>query len=865
MKTQNTRHPQRNNPHGIFPKHTTKPIAMNTRVQRRNWVRLISVLLSCWYPLGAVAADAGHPSATTDPTSSVKRKGSDVTFPQTVPQWISFLPGEDTMRLATHRSVRSSIEILEENKQKLALWTFLPGMHVSSSLMEDGLSYTSLGVPGSSQFEIGKPKIPVFSQWLLVPNGMNVTIRTNPGIPLVFHEIDIAPAQPPMLDSVNAPTPPFKKEMTVYGADRDYPGLLAEIEPVKRIQGQDCTLVWIYPYQYNPVQRQLRVFVDLTVDVEFQGRVRPSMGNTRSRQFEMIWKRLALNAEGVLGMQCDVDSGLLNPRNNEDLNNHFTNVLSDGNGLLGGCNLLIISPPEFARAANTLAEWKRLKGIRTKVVTTDLTGTTVHTIQDFIKATRLWTPAPQYILLLGDAEHIPCFYKMTHASDGSKPTKGGVIQGKVASDRYYADIDDGETDLFVGRLPVNTGPEAQAVVDKTISYERTPPDPVHHASFYETAALCAYFQDDDNDGYADRRFIKTSEDIFDYLTNRINKTAQRIYETNSDNPTNGPRQNAYLFENDIPGMPLPSSLHGSVFAWDGDYRDITEAFSRGCFLATYRGHGGRIKQCDDISGYYSGGWDQPEFDEDNAHLLKNSYLTPVVFSITCQAGWFDNETDRDGFEFFSYEGNGTIYRTVSTDKNDESLCEALVCNPDGGAVGVIGCTRNSYSVCNDRLTWGLMDAIWPDFIEYHQGDHGDAEAIYRMGPVLEYGRMYMRGKFWNDNYLKTQLDTIHWFGDPTLEIWTDVPQQISVYHPMQISKETPVDMSITVKMNQERLSNAQVTISHASIPGDYWTGLTDKTGTIVFPGIYLSQTGDYDIVVTAHNCLPYEGKIHSMD
>ena len=759
--------------------------------------------------------------------------------------------------------------MLEKGKQKLALWTFLPGMNMSDSLMDDGLSYTNLRVPGSSQSEIGQPDIPVFSQWLLVPNGMSVAIKTHPGVPLVFNDIDISPVQAPMLDSLNASAPPFRKDMRVYRTDSDYPGLMAETEPVKQIQGQDSTLLWIYPFQYNPVQRQLRVFVDLVVDIEFQGSVKPSLEDSHSRQSETIWHKLAINTQDVLDIQRRARRDLLHPPNEYDPANRLEGGQKRNNDLLRSrsSRLLIVTHPEFESAANALAEWKRLKGIRTTVVTTEQTGVSAHRIQNFIKVIRRREWSLEYILLLGDAEYIPCFYKTVHASDEYTPVSGGAMQGKVASDRYYGDTnDDGETDLFVGRLPVNTGAEALAAVAKTISYERTPPDPVYHASFYETAALCAYFQDRDTDGYADRRFTKTSEDVFDYLTNRVNKSVQRIYTNDSDiYPTNGPTDRFYLFENDSPGMPLPGYLRRPVFAWDGDTPGVTEAFDRGCFLVTYRGHGGRIMQCDDVSGYYPGGWDKPEFDEENARFLKNSLLTPVVFSTTCQTGWFDNETDRDGFEFFSYEGNGTIYRTVSTYSDDESLCEALVCNPDGGAVGVIGCTRNSYSGYNDRLVWALMDAIWPDFIEYHQGEHGDASPIYQIGAVLDYGRKYLRTKFKNDDVLRTELDTIHWFGDPTLEIWTDVPQVSTVEHPTQIHKQTPVDISITVEKEEHGLANAQVTLSNASIPEDYWTGLTDSTGTITFPGISLSQAGDYDIVVTAHNCLPYEGKIVSTD
>jgi hypothetical protein len=46
-------------------------------------------------------------------------------------------------------------------------------------------------------------------------------------------------------------------------------------------------------------------------------------------------------------------------------------------------------------------------------------------------------------------------------------------------------------------------------------------------------------------------------------------------------------------------------------------------------------------------------------------------------------------------------------------------------------------------------------------------------------------------------------------------------------------------------------------------PDDYWTGLTNTSGQVTFAGVTTSQWGDYNVVVTIHNHIPYEGIIAS--
>ena len=756
-----------------------------------------------------------------------------------------------------------TVQAVSSSAKRLTLVVSLPGAGASDVLLQQSRPDLSLAAAGAGQLEVGRPDLPVFGQWVLVPNGATLSLRVDPGQPVIYDDIDVLPVQPPRPDSPGAADPQFTVDAVTYSTDADYPGVLAHAEPVRVVRGQNCTVVWLYPYQYNPVTRRLSVYKNLVVELDFDGDIRPTTRRLRSAGFENVLGNLAINADEVLAAQSKISPSadgaatlLSAPAD--------TTLDRIGNGQTVGCDYLIICDPAFRTAAESLVDWKRLSGFRTRYVTTEQTGPTAAEIESYVDSSqRQWYPPPSYVLLLGDAEYIPCFYELTHASDEGRTD--ALMQGKVASDRYYGDTnEDGIADVFVGRLPVDTAGEAQVAVDRIINYERTPPDPATYPDFYTNFAAIAYFDDYlPKDGYADTRFVRTSEDVFLYL-NDAGYNGSRIYSHDAGvEPTHF--STGLVFENDGGGgRDLPDHLLAPFFEWNAGTANITDAIDSGAFLVTYRGHGSRFMRSAPRGWSYPGGWIHPEFQEHHAAALINGSLTPVVFSATCMTGWFDNETDDPQYEVYS---NGSIVRPYESEPDDESLCENFIVNSDGGAVGVIGATRVSYAGRNDRLVWGWMDAIWPDFIEHNNGAYGDSNPIYQMGPVFEYGKQYMLTKYsYEWDYTKTTVDEFVLFGDPTMEIRTAIPHRLTaadVAHPSAVDVGQLGDLTVSVGKGPDALAGARVTISRAAAPDDYWTDLTDESGKATFIRFATTQRGDYNIVVTAHDCIPYEGIIAS--
>ncbi|MFQ6061533.1 MAG: C25 family cysteine peptidase, partial [Thermoplasmata archaeon] len=123
-----------------------------------------------------------------------------------------------------------------------------------------------------------------------------------------------------------------------------------------------------------------------------------------------------------------------------------------------GAKMIIVTPDLYYDEVLPLAQWKTQKGIKTYVAKLSETGSQPSQIKFFLQNAYLnWDPAPEYVLLVGDANDIP-------------------VPGSPPSDNYYATLegDDIFNDVYIGRFPASNAQEAAVMVSKTVNYERNP-------------------------------------------------------------------------------------------------------------------------------------------------------------------------------------------------------------------------------------------------------------------------------------------------------------------------------------------------------------------------------------------------------
>ncbi len=576
------------------------------------------------------------------------------------------------------------------------------------------------------------------------------------------------------VDLVGTPEPVFTMDHGFYQSDIQYPDNQAIIFSNQNYKGQNIFMVRICPFSYNPYTQTLIVH----------------------RRFEIIAENLS---SGITNSNIYVSATGRSVLKNVTVNQAFNVPVQKSQELDNAPVYMIITHEDYIDAANAIATWREQTGYKTEIYSSSYwTATDVtNTIRN-----RYFSPLqkPDYLLLIGDHNKLPG--NQYNTSLGIFPTDKPYVCLDGAND-YVADI-------AIGRVSVTSASQANTVVQKIIQYEK---NPVMQASFYETALSAAYYQDDNSDSYADRRFAQTAEEILQYLTTQTGKTVNRVYYTGS---TKTPLywNNTYYSA----GESVPTYLRKPGFPWTGNANNIRTFINDGTFIVYHRDHG------------YDLGWGDPAFNNTNVASLDNPDKWPIVASINCQTGKF---------------------------LVPECFSEAFLRHANGGAVGVFGHAEVSYSGYNDGIAMGVIDAIFaqpgliPNFTGtgHVSGTITPHDSILTMGDVADQALLRMM-QTWGDDWGlgAYQHNIFHYFGDPATRIFTQMPVVITASHQNSIHCQ-----DTTLQINSCNIQDAMATLlADGQLIG--MTYLQNGSGSIVF-----SPTASNNLVLTisAPNTKPY--------
>lgn len=565
--------------------------------------------------------------------------------------------------------------------------------------------------------QVGAPALPARNEIIAMPRKANGIITILESNYYEYSGFMVHPALKPARDTEGAPEPAFEKDNTIYNSNSYFPEKIVEITNVGLSRGTPLAKVQIRPIQFNPVTGMVRVYTKVSYRIEYVG---------GKDNFEYVANENTTHYTNLLKLNILNSASIPNGNNSRSESRISTRS--------GEKNYIIITHEEYLTQANELANWKRQLGYSVEVVSQS-SWTATEVKSEISTRYDTWIPKPDYFLIIGD-----------HTGSYAVPGEIYQIDGDdYATDLYYACMDgssDWHPDIAHGRISVSSATEAGVVINKVIDYEKTPPS---QTSFYSNMLNCAQYQDDDDNGYADRRFCHTSEDIRDYMQDEHSYNSERVYYTSSNADVTTLKYNNGYYSD---GQSLPSELRSSSFDWDGGSSDITSAINSGKFLVFHRDHG------------YTGGsgWAHPYYTTTSMNSLSNGNQLPVVFSMNCHTGEF---------------------------QLSNCFAEKLVRMENKGAVGVVAAAYYSYSGYNDALSEGMIDAIWADpgiYPDLGSGGTGDnytigvGNEIFTMGDVVNQG-LYAMEQNWDggnssNNY---QYELYHWFGDPAMKIWTSNP------------------------------------------------------------------------------------------
>ncbi len=328
-------------------------------------------------------------------------------------QWVDF-----NLLDSPQSGVSPQLDVHCSTPQEFSAELKVSGIWVDTVKQGDG-AYAALSLPDTGfSDDLGLPQLPVVRRILDVADGATVQIESHGAS--AEHALsdlgtfdNVLPLQPqvPKVDGMAPPA--FVLDSAAYSADSFTPSDTVRVVDLGRASGKHEVLLEIAPVQYDPATRQLDIYTDLNVDVQFVG--------------------------GQVG------------------------TASEDIGTTSGQRLLIIAHDSLATAPSLQAfiSQKQADGWTVDLANTSTAGTTTTAIQAYIKgrynnvATR-----PNALLLVGDSNLIPRFVS---AEEDNPDT-----------DLYYTTMDGGDDwqpEFPVGRFSVTTTAQLDAVVNKTIYYE----------------------------------------------------------------------------------------------------------------------------------------------------------------------------------------------------------------------------------------------------------------------------------------------------------------------------------------------------------------------------------------------------------
>ncbi|MCL2133719.1 MAG: C25 family cysteine peptidase, partial [Bacteroidales bacterium] len=453
-------------------------------------------------------------------------------------------------------------------------------------LIEVDTDYGKAFIPMSDDaplmLEKGSPELLYLTSTFIIPDTGDSELEIAYGDYQEFEHIEIAPSKGNLSRSIDPQTVPYVKG-NIYQKDGFYPEVLANLrEPfiMRDLRGQS---VDVYPIQYNPVTKVLRIYSEITVKVknisqtgisEFTGHKRHS---SIDPEFDAIYGSLFINHTGV-AQERGYPTG------------------EEG-------EILIICHHAFMNAMKPYVDWKRTIGRKTTMVSTAV-------ITPSLTAANIWTyihnyynnPANNlaYVLLVGDyAEILPRVYSSgQHSHSVVSNNYFGQLSGTNSSPSTYMDV-------LIGRMSAQAAAHVETQVQRTIWYERD----LTTSDTWLSAAIGIATNEGGGGGHDGAEL--------DYV--HMNNIRTRLM--------------TYGY------TPVYQEYGAGSGVTTTTVANISARFNSGVGMANYCNHGS------EIAWTLSSGYSSINYGVANVNALTNNGKLPYIFSVACLNGRFNHTSD----------------------------------------------------------------------------------------------------------------------------------------------------------------------------------------------------------------------------
>lgn len=571
-----------------------------------------------------------------------------------------------------------------------------------------------------------------------------------------------------------------------------YPTVNAEYSSTQLMDGYKIVCLNICPYRYDATNKILNFISSINISLSLMTTATAKQATTTVKERGDVMKDAVKNF--VI--------------NSNDLDSLYSTALSSSSLSTTSNEVfpyLIITSTSLKTAFEPLLEWKKMKGVKTKIITIDDINSSYSGSNTQLKIKNCLYDYYQnyglkYVLLGGDDSVVPvqgCYCKVNSTVDNKIPTDlfyecfDDNFEWNANNNGIIGEISDNidmSPEIYLTRAPVRTVSDVTSFVDKIIDYEKTPPV----EDWKDSILLCAAYlwgtvTDDNGNVVSDGQY-----------------KSEKFYNT-------------YIKPDSIEWKGTPLHFYDTMtdFAGGSDYAldsaNLQHQLSEGYLFVDFATHGSQT-----LWGMESGTYNSSE-----ASQLYNTQPT-IITTMACLTNAFDSGT------------GGT---------EDPCLSEAFIRSSHSGVVAYLGCSRYGWGYS------GYMSKYLGPSLQYNGIFYNllfsQNQKNKNFGMLVAQAKSNMISQSSQYNAFRWVQLGLNPIGDPEMPIYTSRPKTISTAY------ITKCDSVINVKTG---LSESKICIMSRNDDGDsyYKVDTTSYNTDVTFQ--YVPES--FNICITKQNYIP---------
>lgn len=606
--------------------------------------------------------------------------------------------------------------VTENNFSRLSLSYTAPDEHIVTTGL-GGQKYMQINAGDYVLTgRVGSPALPVFSKLIEIPFCADVKINiSNMKYDTIGTSVSLTwlPMQRPPSKSDTGTVVVIDEK--VYSTDDFVSMPLASVSDIAVARDRRIATLTISPFSLNPLTGQYVVCRSADITIEYIGADSVSTNEHYNR-----YNTPAFSVGETLNKLYGVSS-------------------SKSIRTSAPTRMIVVVPTTLeCNAVGRFVEWKRRCGMLVDVVNygtgsiTSNTDLASHLLSYYENATTE-SPAPTYILLLGDNEQLPAFSsRMPNPSNPNYDPSNDHI-----TDLYFVTWTSGDIvpDCYQGRLSAKDTNTLTSIINKTLLYESYSfPDP----SYLANAVLISGV----DGGYSGDNAYKYSDPTMDYIAN--------LY-VNSNNGYS----NVKYYKNNTSFAPTGVSVTGSSQS-TSTASTLRNLYNAGAGWVNYSAHGNWNE------------WSIPEFTVTNVNSMANNNRPMFMIGNCCLTNKFEKATCFG--ESLLRKGNNAGAVAYIGGTNSTYWPQDFY-----WSVGVRSNISNTMNTNYNSSNLGMYDRL------FHTHNESRINQAITAGAMLFFGNNAVQGSSSSASFKKYYWEIYELMGDPSLMPWLGLAETLPLF------------------------------------------------------------------------------------